>query len=35
MSKWLEGLNEQQLVVAKKTSGCFIVNAVAGSGIVL
>ena len=32
MSKWLEGLNEQQLKVAKKIDGCFIVNSVAGSG---
>ena len=32
MSKWLEGLNEQQLKVAKKINGFFIVNSVAGSG---
>jgi hypothetical protein len=35
MSKLLEGLNEQQLPVAKRVSGKFIVNAGAGSGIVL
>ena len=35
MSKLLEGLNEQQLPVAMRIHGKFIVNAGAGSGIVL
>lgn len=32
MSKWLEGLNEQQLKAAKKINGCFVVNAGSGAG---
>lgn len=35
MSKLLENLNEQQLPVAMRLNGKFIVNAGAGSGIVL